>query len=95
MVNFCSLDIEQRLTEIETLDLLEIKSSTVLKLSPVVKRWRVKGGQFWDVWNVSASAINQWRTFSTRRKTVPHAQIYDSGQNFRGDNLFRDTDPCP
>ena len=40
---------------------------------------------------MSASAINEWRTFSTRRKRSPHAKIYDSGQNFRGDNLFRDT----
>ena len=28
---------------LETLDLREIESSTVLKLSPVVKRWRVRG----------------------------------------------------
>ena len=45
-MNLCNLDIEQRLTEIETLDLLEIESSTVLKLSPVVKRWRVRGDSF-------------------------------------------------
>ena len=43
MLNLCNLDIEQRLTEIEILDLREIESSTVLKLSPVVKRWRVRG----------------------------------------------------
>ena len=84
MVNFCSLDIEQRLTEIETLDLLEINSSTVLKLSPVVKHWRVKGGQFWDVWNVSASAINEWRTFSTRSKTVPPCSNLRQRTEFQG-----------
>ena len=43
MLNLPNLDLEERLAEIETLDLCKIDSSTVLKLSPIVKRWCVRG----------------------------------------------------
>ena len=46
MLNLPNLDLQERLAEIETLDLCKIDSSTVLKLSPVVKRWRVRGDSF-------------------------------------------------
>ena len=43
MLNLSNLDLQQRMSEIETLDLCKIGSSTVLNLSPVVKSWRVRG----------------------------------------------------
>ena len=91
MLNLCNLDIEQRLTEIETLDLFEIESSTVLRLSPVVKRWRVKGDSFGTCGMCPPRQLTSGGRFPHVAKRSPHAQIYDSGQNFRGDNLFRDT----
>ena len=84
-------NIKQRLTEIETLDLREIESSTVLKLSPVVKRWRVRGDSFGTYGMCPLRQLTSGGRFLHVAKRSPDAQIYDSGQNFRGDNLFRDT----
>ena len=83
--------MEQRLPEIETLDLREIESSTVLKLSPVVKRWRVRGDSFETCGMCPLRQLTSGGRFLHVAERSPHAQIYDSGQNFRGDNLFRDT----
>ena len=92
MLNLCNLDIQQRLTEIETLDLREIESSTMLKLSPVVKRWRVyRGDSFGTCGMCPPRQLTSGGRFPHVAKRSPRAQIYDSGQNFRGDNLFRDT----
>ena len=91
MLNLCNLDIEQRLTKIQTLKLREIESSTVLKLFPVVKRWRVRGDSSGTCGMCPPRQLTSGGRFLHVAKRSPHAQIYDSGQNFRGDNLFRDT----
>ena len=76
---------------LETLDLREIESSIVLKLSPVIKRWGVRGDSFGTCGMCPLRQLTSGGRFLHVAKRSPHAQIYDSGQNFRGDNLFRDT----
>ena len=68
---------------------------TVLKLSPVVKRWHVRGDSFGTCGMCPPRQLTSGGRFLHVAKRSPHAQIYDSGQNFRGDNLFRDTGLIP
>jgi len=91
MLNLSNLDLQERLAEIETLDLCKIDPSTVLKLSPAVKRWCVKGDRLGTCGMCPPRQLTSGGRFLHVAKLSPRAKIYDSGQNFRGDNLFRDT----